>query len=425
VAAANVSSPKGSLDGQTQSHAIAANDQITSARDYALITIAYRNGAPVLLRDVAHIADGFENERIGAWHQEEPAVVVDVRRQPGANIGDTVSRIHHELPRLSRALPADVRLAIVSDRTSTIRASIEDVQLTLALSVGLVILVVLLFLRTWSATVIAGTALPLSLIGTFAVMWLAGFSLDNLSLMALTIGTGFVVDDAIVMIESIARHREAGEQARTAAFRGAAEIGFTVISLTCSLLAVFIPLLFMSGLVGRMFREFALTLSIAVVVSALVSLTLTPMMCAALLRHGAHGSGARRAATSRFGDALAAFYSHTLAYVLRHRTATLFVTLATLVATLGLYIFMPKSFLPPQDTGLISVVFKADPDVSYTELSRLQGIAVDAALKVPEDADVTALAGNGTRHQTPPPPPATGGFGSERGTQAQGRRDCR
>jgi multidrug efflux pump len=401
VAAANVSSPKGSLDGKTQSHAIAANDQITSAKDYALITITYRNGAPVLLRDVARITDGFENERIGAWHKRSPAVVVDIRRQPGANIVDTVNRIHSEIPRLERALPSDANLAIVSDRTGTIRASIEDVQLTLALSVALVILVVLLFLRTWSATVIAGTALPLSLIGTFAVMWLAGFSLDNLSLMALTIGTGFVVDDAIVMIENIARHREAGEDATAAAFRGASEIGFTVVSLTCSLLAVFIPLLFMSGLVGRMFREFALTLAIAVVVSALVSLTLTPMMCAALLRQTAHGSGARRAATSRFGDALALFYSRTLTYVLRHRTATLFVTFATLVATLGLYIFMPKSFLPAQDTGLINVVFKADPDVSYSELSRLQGIAVDAALKVPEVADITAVAGTGTVNQTP------------------------
>jgi multidrug efflux pump len=401
VAAANVSSPKGSLDGKTQSHAIAANDQITSAKDYALITITYRNGAPVLLRDVARITDGFENERIGAWHKRSPAVVVDIRRQPGANIVDTVNRIHSEIPRLERALPSDANLAIVSDRTGTIRASINDVQLTLALSVALVILVVLLFLRTWSATVIAGTALPLSLIGTFAVMWLAGFSLDNLSLMALTIGTGFVVDDAIVMIENIARHREAGEDATAAAFRGASEIGFTVVSLTCSLLAVFIPLLFMSGLVGRMFREFALTLAIAVVVSALVSLTLTPMMCAALLRRTAHGASARRTATSRFGDALAVFYSRTLTYVLRHRTATLFVTFATLVATLGLYIFMPKSFLPAQDTGLINVVFKADPDVSYTELSRLQGIAVAAALKVPEVADVTAVAGTGTVNQTP------------------------
>jgi len=402
VAAANVSSPKGSLDGKTQSHAIAANDQITSAKDYALITIAYRNGAPVLLRDVARIADGFENERIGAWHKGEPAVVIDIRRQPGANIVDTVTRVHSELPRLARALPADASLAIVSDRTGTIRASIEDVQLTLALSVGLVILVVLLFLRTWSATVIAGTALPLSLIGTFAVMWLAGFSLDNLSLMALTIGTGFVVDDAIVMIENIARHREAGEDARTAAFRGASEIGFTVISLTCSLLAVFIPLLFMNGLVGRMFREFALTLSIAVVVSAVVSLTLTPMMCAALLRQGGgHDHGSSEGVTGRFGDALAHFYARTLTYVLRHRTATLLVTLATLVATMGLYVLMPKSFLPLQDTGLISVVFKADPDVSFVELSRLQSLAVAATRKFPEVADVVSVAGTGAVNQTP------------------------
>src|SRR5262249_23460774 len=213
VAAANVSSPKGSLDGKIQSHAIAANDQITSAKDYALITIAYRNSAPVLLRDVARIVDGFENERIGAWHKGEPAVVIDVRRQPGANIVDTVARIKLELPRLARALPAAAEFAVVSDRTGSIRASVKDVQFTLVLSVGLVILGVLLLLRTWWATVIAGTALPLSLIGTFAVMWLAGFSLDNLSLMALTIGAGFIVDDAIVMIENIARHRESGEEA--------------------------------------------------------------------------------------------------------------------------------------------------------------------------------------------------------------------
>ena len=405
VAAANVSSPKGSLDGKTQFHAIAANDQITSAKDYALITIAYRNGAPVLLRDVARVADGFENERIGAWHKGEPAVVIDIRRQPGANIVDTVTRLNAEMPRLARALPTDARLVVVSDRTGTIRASIKDVQFTLALSVGLVILVVLLFLRTWSATIIAGTALPLSLIGTFAVMWLAGFSLDNLSLMALTIGTGFVVDDAIVMIENIARHREAGEDAKTAAYRGASEIGFTVISLTCSLLAVFIPLLFMSGLVGRMFREFALTLSIAVVVSAVVSLTLTPMMCAALLREGAghdgHGDATRSGVTGRFGDLLANFYSRTLAYVLRHRPATLLVTLATLAATIALYVLMPKSFLPQQDTGIISVVLKAAPDVSFKELSRLQGLAVAATRDIPEVADIVSVAGTGTLNQTP------------------------
>jgi multidrug efflux pump len=292
VTAANVSAPKGSLDGRRQSYAIAANDQITSATDYALITIAYRNGAPVLLRDVARISDGFENAKIGAWHQNEQAIVIDIQRQPGANIVDTVKRVRAELPRLTRALPADAALVVVSDRTGTIRASVKEVQFTLVLSVGLVVLVVLIFLRTWSATIIAGVALPLSLIGTFGVMWFAGFSLDNLSLMALTIGTGFVIDDAIVMIENIARHREVGMSAAEAAYRGASEIGFTVISLTASLLAVYIPLLFMSGMVGRMFREFALTLSIAVVVSAIISLTLTPMMCAKLLRHrpgGTHG----------------------------------------------------------------------------------------------------------------------------------------
>ena len=401
VAAANVSSPKGLLDGTAQSHAIAANDQITTARDYAQITIAYRNGAPVLLRDVARITDGFENALIGAWRQGEPAVVVDIKRQPGANIVDTVARLRVELLRLVHALPGDARLTVVSDRTGTIRASIADVQFTLVLSVGLVILVVLLFLRTWSATLIAGTALPLSLIGTFALMWLAGFGLDNLSLMALTIGAGFVVDDAIVMIENIARHREAGEGAKGAAFNGAAEIGFTVVSLTCSLLAVFIPLLFMGGLVGRMFREFALTLSMAVLVSAVVSLTLTPMMCAALLRHRRGRGAASASAASRFGDALAAFYARSLDYVLRHRTATLAVTFATLVATMGLYLLMPKSFLPLQDTGLINVVFKTDPDVSFTELARLQGIAVATTLKLADIADVASVAGTGSVNQAP------------------------
>ncbi len=401
VASANVSSPKGSLDGKTQSYAIAANDQITSAKDYALITIAYRNGAPVLLRDIATVTEGFENERIGAWHQGKPAVVIDVRRQPGANTVDTVARIEAELPKLSRGLPAAASLIVVSDRTNTIKASIKDVQFTLVLSVALVILVVLLFLRTWAATVIAGVALPLSLIGTFAVMWLAGFSLDNLSLMALTIGTGFVVDDAIVMIENIARHREEGESPLEAAFNGASEIGFTVISLTVSLLAVFIPLLFMSGLVGRMFREFALTLSIAVVVSAIVSLTLTPMMCAQLLRGAPHnGQDARSGFVNWLGDGLAAAYGSTLAVVLRHRAATLLATLATVGLTLAMYVLMPKSFLPPQDTGLITVVFKSDPDVSFTELSRLQALATKAVQTIPEVLDVVSVAGSGAVNPT-------------------------
>jgi multidrug efflux pump len=405
VAAANVSAPKGSLDGPKQAYSIAANDQITSAREYSQITLAWRNGAPVRLADVADITDGFENERIGAWHQGKPAVVVDIRRQPGANIVGTVERIHDALAKIGRALPADVTLTVVSDRTGSIRASIFDVQMTLALSIGLVILVVLLFLRTWSATLIAGVALPLSIIATFAVMWLAGFSLDNLSLMALTIGTGFIVDDAIVMIENIARHREEGASPMEAAYKGASEIGFTIVSLTASLLAVFIPLLFMSGIVGRMFREFALTLSIAVVVSAIISLTLTPMMCARLLRGEAsrrnEATAARRPSlAARFGDSLASGYAASLAIALRYRAMTLLVMLATLGLTIALYIVMPKSFLPPQDTGLITVVVKADPDVSFAEMRRLNGEAVAALQRTPEIADIVSVVGAGQVNPT-------------------------
>ena len=285
IVGANVAGPKGSLDGAHQSYTIAANDQITTVQTYRDIVVAFRNGAPVKISDVADVLDGLENTKVGAWYRGQPSIVVDVQRQPGANVIETVQRIHAELPRLRRAMPAGANLTVVNDRTTTIRASIRDVQFTLVLSIALVVLVVLIFLRTIRATIIAGVALPLSLIATFGVMWFCGFSLDNLSLMALTIGTGFVVDDAIVMIENIVRHMENGEGALDAALRGAREIGFTVISLTLSLIAVFIPLLFMTGLVGRMFREFALTLTIAVVASAIVSLTLTPMMCARLLRH--------------------------------------------------------------------------------------------------------------------------------------------
>jgi multidrug efflux pump len=405
IAAANVSSPKGSLDGPAQSHAIAANDQIASAEDYARIAVAFRGGAPIQLRDVASVADGFENDRIGAWRQGMPAIILDVQRQPGANVVATVDHILRELPRIRRALPADASLDVVADRTASIRASVHDVQLTLAISVGLVILVVLLFLRTWSATLIAGVALPLSLIATFAAMWLAGFSLDNLSLMALTISAGFVVDDAIVMIENIARRREEGADAETAARLGSAEIGFTVISLTVSLLAVFIPLLFMSGLVGRMFREFALTLSIAVVVSAVISLTLTPMMCARLLRHRAEAAPVRRGALGRLaesaGDALSASYARSLQAVLRHRALTLVVTLLTLAGTVALYVAMPKSFLPRQDTGLVAVAMRAAPDASFAEMARLQDAAFHAIRRIPEVETVVAVAGSGLANPTP------------------------
>jgi multidrug efflux pump len=409
VAAANVTSPKGSLDGRSQAHAIAANDQIATAEDYARIALAMRNGAPVLLRDVANVSDGFENERIGAWRNGQPAIIIDIQRQPAANVVETVDEILADLPGLRRALPADAALEVVADRTGAIRASVHEVQLTLVLSVGLVIMVVLLFLRTWSATLIAGVTLPLSLIGTFAVMWAAGFSLDNLSLMALTISAGFVVDDAIVMIENIARHREEGAGGEEAARQGAAEIGFTVVSLTLSLLAVFIPLLFMSGLVGRMFREFAITLSIAVVVSMVVSLTLTPMLAAKLLKpgrvaEGASAGPARRGLLARLsdgvGDGLARAYAASLAVVLRHRALTLLITLATLMATLALYVAMPKSFLPAQDTGLVSVALRAGPDVSFAEMSRLQAEATTVLTRIPEVAGVVAVVGAGVLNPT-------------------------
>src|SRR6184192_454427 len=363
IAGANVSGPKGSLDGAQQAYTIAANDQIAVAEAYRPIIIAYRNGSPVTIGDVAIIVDGLENDRTGGWYQGTPAVIIDIQRQPGANVIEVVRQIRAEIPKVQRAIPAGVNLTIVSDRTVTIRASVRDVQFTLILSVVLVTLVVLLFLRSLRATLIAGVALPLSLITSFGIMYFSGFSLDNLSLMALTIGTGFVVDDAIVMIENIVRHMENGETAMQAALRGAREIGFTVISLTVSLIAVFIPLLFMTGLVGRMFREFALTLTIAVVASAVVSLTLTPMMCSRLLKH-AHEEMAipGLAAVTRFIDGMVDFYHRTLLWVLERQRATMLVTLGTLAATLFLYVIVPKGFLPLQDTGLITAVTEAGPE---------------------------------------------------------------
>ena len=395
IVSANVAGAKGSLDGAHQSYTIAANDQITAAATYKSVVVAFRNGAPVAISDVADVVDGLENTKVGASYKGTPAIVVDVQRQPGANVIETVSRVRAELPRLRRAMPAAAQLTIVNDRTTTIRASIHDVQFTLMLSVVLVVLVVLIFLRTVRATIIAGVALPLSLIATFGVMWFAGFSLDNLSLMALTIGTGFVVDDAIVMIENIVRHMESGEKPLDAALRGASEIGFTVISLTLSLIAVFIPLLFMTGLVGRMFREFALTLTIAVVASAIVSLTLTPMMCSWLLRQGGGsvgvGGGDDNALARRFSGLIertVEAYHRSLIWVLRRQRETLLVTLTTLAATIFLYIIMPKGFLPLQDTGLITAVTEAGTDVSFNEMQRRQN-EVEAIIRT--DADVTGV----------------------------------
>ncbi|MCJ9752834.1 efflux RND transporter permease subunit [Neorhizobium sp. BETTINA12A] len=388
ISSASVAGAKGALDGTHQSFTLAANDQIIDPEIYGNVVVAYRNNAPVRLKDVADIVQGLENTRVGAWYQGEPAVILDVMRQPGANVIDTVASILRQVPRLREVLPAGISLDIVNDRTETIRASIHDVQWTLGVSIGLVILVVFLFLRTLTATIIAAVALPLSLVATFGVMWFAGFSLDNLSLMALTIGTGFVVDDAIVMIENIARHIEEGENPMQAALKGAGEIGFTIISLTVSLIAVFIPLLFMSGIVGRMFREFALTLTIAVVVSAVISLTLTPMMCARILRKPAEGRRGVLAGADRVMERVIAGYHRSLVWVVDRSALMLILTVATLAATLALYVFIPKGFLPPQDTGLITAVIETEPTTSFDAMKRTQAVVTD---RLRQDKDVTGI----------------------------------
>jgi multidrug efflux pump len=428
IVAANVAGPKGSFDGAQQSYTIASNDQVISVETYRSLIIAYRGTSPVMLSDVAAVINGLENSKVGGWYQNQPAVIIDIQRQPGANVIDTVRRVRQDLPRLQRVLPKGVSLAAVQDRTGTIQASVNDVQFTLILSVALVVLVVFLFLRTVRATIIAGVALPLSLIATFGVMWFCGFSLDNLSLMALTIGTGFVIDDAIVMIENIVRHLEDGEPPFAAALAGAREIGFTVISLTVSLVAVFIPLLFMSGIVGRMFREFALTLTIAVITSAAVSLTLTPMMCSRLFagrvsgRHrpphpgerrvtpsadppyDAHPPEAARALTRRLDRAVERAvdaYRVSLQWVLGHEFTTLAVTVFTLFATIWLYVAIPKGFLPIQDTGLIKAVTEAGPEVSFQEMQRLQQSIVDVIRGDPDVTGVVSVAGVTPLNPTP------------------------
>ena len=392
VVGANVAGAKGALDGARQSYTIASNDQIGGAEAYRNIVVAWRNNAPVMLRDVAEVVDGLENTRVGGWYNGRTAIVLDVQKQPGANIIDAVDRLKRELPRLQRSIPAGAELVVVHDRTQTIRASIADVQFTLALAIGLVVLVVLLFLRTLRATIIAAVTLPLSILASFAAMWLAGFSLDNLSLMALTIGTGFVVDDAIVMIENIVRNLESGKSPLQAALDGAREIGFTVISLTASLVAVFIPLLFMTGVVGRMFREFAITLTLAVVVSAVISLTLTPMMCARLLR--AIPADAKPPRLLRLAEwpvtAMARLYDATLGWAVARQGLMMLVTLGTLGLTLVLYVAIPKGFLPTQDTGLVTVNVEASPDVSFIEISRLQE---EVAAIMSGDPDVTGVVG--------------------------------
>jgi multidrug efflux pump len=370
---ANVDQAKGVIDGSRQSYTIGANDQLFTGDQYRPIVIAYHNGAPVRIGDVANIIDGTENTWLAAWMNQTPAVIVNIQRQPGANIISVVDRIKKLLPQLQAGLPAAVKVEILTDRTLTIRASVKDVEFELMLSIGLVVLVVFLFLRNLPATVIPSVAVPLSLVGTFGVMYLLGYSLNNLTLMALTISTGFVVDDAIVMIENIDRYLEAGDSPLDAALKGAGQIGFTIVSLTVSLIAVLIPLLFMGDIVGRLFREFAVTLSVTILVSAGVSLSLTPMMCAKLLKHRKEGEKGRfYEVTENFYNRVIAGYGRTVKFVLRHQTATLFVTFATLVLTLFLYVVVPKGFFPVQDTGVILGVSEAPDATSFEALSQRQ-----------------------------------------------------
>jgi multidrug efflux pump len=394
LGAANVDQAKGTFDGAHQAYTIGANDQLISSESYRPIIVAYRKGAPVRLSDVATVFDGTENVRQAAWAGKNPAVILNIQRQPGANIIAVVDRVKNLLPQLQAALPASVKLDILTDRTTTIRASVEDVQFTLMLTIGLVVLVIFLFLRSVRATVIPALAVPLSIVGTFGVMYLCGYSLNNLSLMALTISTGFVVDDAIVMIENISRYIEYGDSPLEAALKGSDQIGFTIISLTVSLIAVLIPLLFMGDIVGRLFREFAITLAITILISAFVSLTLTPMMCAKLLRHQKEEEqgGFYRKSQHAFNSVIA-FYGRTLKFVLQYRKITLLVTFATLVGTILLYIYVPKGFFPVQDTGLILGISEAAQNTSFTAMAQHQQALADVILKDPSVDSLSSFIG--------------------------------
>ncbi len=390
LAQANVDQAKGVIDGQRQSYTIGANDQLFSSEQYKPIVIAYRNGAPVRLMDVANVIDGTENDQLAAWMNLTSAVIMNIQRQPGANIISVVDRIKTLLPQLQAALPSAVKVQILTDRTTTIRASVKDVEFELMLAIALVVMVVFVFLRNLSATVIPSVAVPLSLIGTFGVVYLLGYSLNNLTLMALTISTGFVVDDAIVMIENIDRFLEGGDSPLDAALKGSAQIGFTIISLTVSLIAVLIPLLFMGDIVGRLFREFAITLAVTILVSAAVSLTLTPMMSAKLLKHRKQGEQGRfYEVTEDYYNRIIAFYGRTVKWVLKHQTATLLITFGTLVLTLFLYVIVPKGFFPVQDTGVILGISEAPDYVSFESMSQRQQALAKVIL---QDKDVESLS---------------------------------
>lgn len=395
ITASNVNQPKGNFDGPTRTSMLDANDQLKSADEYANLILAYKNGAALRLKDVATIVEGAENERLAAWANQNQAVLLNIQRQPGANVIEVVDRIQELLPKMTANLPAGLDVMVLTDRTQTIRASVTDVQHELMLAIALVVMVTFLFLRRFSATLIPSIAVPLSLVGTFGVMYLAGFSVNNLTLMALTIATGFVVDDAIVMLENIARHLEEGATPLEAALKGARQIGFTLISLTFSLIAVLIPLLFMADVVGRLFREFAITLAVAILISLLVSLTLTPMMCARLLKPEPEPKDQGRfyRASGALIDGMIERYSHGLRWVLRHQVLTLLVALGTLALTVVLYLAVPKGFFPVQDTGVIQGITEAPQSVSFRAMGERQQQAAEVILKDPAVASLTSYIG--------------------------------
>ena len=402
LGSANVDQAKGNLNGPRQSFTIQANDQLLSSESYRPLIIAYKNGGPIRLSDVADVVDGAENTTQAAWMNAQPAVILNIQRQPGTNIIGVADRVKNLLPRLQASLPSSVHVTTLTDMTTTIRASVKDIQFELMLTVALVVMVMFLFLRSVAATIIPSVAVPLSIVGTFGVMYLAGFSLDNLSLMALTISTGFVVDDAIVMIENIARFIEEGHPPLKAALMGSEQIGFTILSLTVSLIAVLIPLLFMGDIVGRLFREFAVTLGVTILVSAFVSLTLTPMMCAKLLHREEVSKQSRfYKASGRFFDRMIAFYGRTLQVVLRHQTATLAITVGTLLLTFLLYYFVPKGFFPVQDTGVILGISEAPQSVSFTQMSNRQQALAAVILKDPDVVSLSSFIGVDGTNMTP------------------------
>ncbi len=394
IANANVNQAKGSFDGPARASTIDANDQLKSADEYRSLIISYKNGRPIRLSDVADAVDDAENVRLAAWANETPAVLVNIQRQPGANVIEVVDRVKQLLPQLQATLPGSVDLTLLTDRTTTIRASVRDVKIELVVAVVLVVMVIFLFLRNAAATAIPSVAVPLSLVGTFGVMYLAGFSINNLTLMALTIATGFVVDDAIVMIENVTRYIEKGDSPLEAALKGSQQIGFTIISLTFSLVAVLIPLLFMGEVVGRLFREFAITLAVAILISAVVSLTLTPMMCAKLLRHTPPaGQGWFYRASGRFFEKIIARYGVMLVWVLDRQRATLWVAIGMLVLTVLLYVFIPKGFFPVQDTGLIQGISEAPQSISFPAMAERQQALAQAVLEDPAVASLSSFIG--------------------------------